>query len=303
MLPSPPSSKDEEHELADFAELLAIKNGSVSSREIVSYLSKLCDNHENVGCDDDESETTDEMEEVMAELDRRMKACGSGYPFTLAHSGSTLRHENGCTNPRSTIYRYLLLATRLNMKSARVHKRIDGTKLLEDLSAVVIKNYLGSRSRSLVFGTAVSGGFAKKISGLCQELREGGQFKNPDIDDVDENDGGIDTVGWVPFSDRKRGQLIVFGQCKTGTNWRDETVKLRPDDFVRLWMSDPPLLTPIRAFFIAESAEQGHWVKHATKAGLLFDRCRLVDFSETVPKDLIEKIETWTCAALDSVKF
>lgn len=291
----------EHHELADFAELLAIKNGSASAREMVSYLSQLGDNQNNVGCEDDEDETTNEMDGVMNELGRRINACGQGYPFRLDLAGTVLRHESKLQDTRALVYRYLLLATRLNMTASKVHAGFDGTALLEALSAEVLRSYLGQRARSLAFGTSAQGGFASKVSHLCQQLCEGGQFQNPDVAHVDENDDGLDAVGWIPFSDRSRGQLIVFGQCKTGTHWTEHKSRLQPSDFVRLWMSDPPLVCPIRAFFVAESADRGHWNKHVAYAGLLFDRCRLVDFCDALPEALLEKIRNWTTAALDTV--
>ena len=302
-LPSLPSEKAEHHELADFAELLAWKNGSASAREIVAYLGRLDDNLDNIGCNDDEDETTNELDGVMLELDRRSKACGQGYPFALELAGSVLRYVPHATDPRSDVYGYLLLATRLNMKSRSRHAGLDGTHLLEVLSAHVLRCYLGGeRARSVVFGTAVKGGFAEKIGQLCKDLGEGGHFKNPDTASVDENDGGLDAVGWIPFSDRSRCQLIVFGQCKTGTTWREHTTKLRPEDFTRLWMRDAPLFPPLRAFFIAEAANQGHWCRDAIRAGLFFDRCRLVDFCEDLPVSILKKLQAWTLAAIATVQ-
>jgi len=299
MLPYLPSEKAEHHELADFAELLAWQKGSASAREIIAYLGRLDDNHDNMGCDDNEDDTTNELDGVMNELGRRSKACGKGYPFTLELAGSVLRYNPAASEIRSDVYRYLLLATRMNMKRHSRHASLEGTHLLEELASHVLRCYLGrDRARSVVFGTAVKGGFAKKVDRLCHDLGEGGQFKNPDTAPVDENDGGLDTVVWIPFSDRSRGHLIVFGQCKTGTTWRDHINKLRPKTFTRLWMSDPPFSPPLRAFCIAEAANQGHWCKYSISAGLFFDRCRLVDFCEDLPASVLTKIQSWTAAAL-----
>ena len=302
MLPSLPSVQAEHNELADFAELLAWQRGSVSAREIIAYLGRLDDNYDNNGCDDDEDEATNELDGVMNELGRRSVSCGRGYPYIFELAGSVLRHTANAVSPHSDVYRYLLLATRLNMDLHRKHASLDGCMLIEELSAHVLKNYLGgTRARSHVFGTAVRGGFAQKVNRLCNELSEGGVFTNRDTDAVDENDGGLDAVGWVPFSDQSRGQLIIFGQCKTDTTWQKHTKNLRPEDFTRLWMSDPPLFTPLRAFCIAEAANHGHWRKYSISAGLFFDRCRLVDFCQGLPVPLLEKIKRWTDAAIATV--
>ena len=122
---------------------------------------------------------------------------------------------------RHAIYKYLLLATRLNMKDDRRHAGCDGAHLFEELAAESARCYLGDRSESLVFGTAAgTAGFSGKVDDLCARLGEGGGFRNPDDVAPTERDGKLDVVAWKSFSDRRPGKLIAFGQCKTGTHYR-----------------------------------------------------------------------------------
>lgn len=142
-LPDLPSTQAECHELADFAELLAWDKGSVSAREIAAYLGRLGENDRNVGCDDNDDETADEIDEVMNEIERRASACGGGYPFVLELKGTVLRHSPNKKDHRSDLYHYLLLSTRLNMTKDRVHVEIDGADLLEEIAAETLRCYLG----------------------------------------------------------------------------------------------------------------------------------------------------------------
>jgi hypothetical protein len=64
----------------------------------------------------------------MLELERRSDCCGGGYPFELSGMGTVLRDRKD-SSVKSSVYRYLLLSTRLNMQSARVHDDVDGTKV------------------------------------------------------------------------------------------------------------------------------------------------------------------------------
>jgi hypothetical protein len=298
-LPNLPSPRAEPHELADFAELLAWDKGKTSAREIVAYLGRLDDNDGNVGCDDDDDENAAELDEVMNEVDRRRDACKDGYPFVLELDGTVLRSAPTDQNHRSHIYHYLLLATRLNMKTSCVHADIDGTKLLEELSAKVLQCYLGSeRARTLVFGTGIQGGFEEKISHLCKQLGEGGCFRNVDDAAAQARDDKLDTVTWVPFSDGKPGQLIVFGQCKTGSNWRDLITQLQPDAFIKRWMSNGYfLLNPLRALCVSEAADRSRWSGVSVYAGLFLDRCRLVDHCESIDPELLDRVKAWNAAA------
>jgi hypothetical protein len=303
-LPDLPSPQAECHELADFAELLAWDKGKTSAREITAYLGRLGENDHNIGCDDNDDENSDEMDEVMNELERPATACGTGYPFELELAGTALRHAPNHKDHRTHLYQYLLLSTRLNMTKDRVHAKIDGADLLEEIAAETLRCYLGpKRARSFVFGTAAPGtvGFEDKINQLCRVLGEGGTFKNRDIGSVVAKDDKLDTVTWLPFSDNSCNQLIVFGQCKTGSSWDGMITQLRPDAFIKRWMSETYIHDPLRAFCVAEAVNRARWVGHGLYAGLLFDRCRIVDFCEKPDSKLLGKIIKWTTAAKATV--
>jgi hypothetical protein len=189
------------------------------------------------------------------------------------------------------------------MSSDRSHAGIDGTALLEELSVEVIRSYLGDRSRSMNFGTSVAGGFGDKVDNLCREIGEGCGYDLPAGTNRRPKDGKLDTVCWIPFSDERRSKLIVFGQCKTGTSWRDSVAQLQPQSFMNKYFKKNFSLVPVRAFFISEAIETAKWNDHSIDAGLLFDRCRLVDFCpENLEERLFNKLKSWTKAALDSVE-
>jgi hypothetical protein len=304
MLPYSPSAQAEVHELADFAELLCWEQGSSSAREIVAALGRLDDNDHNVGAEDNETRTTDYLDDVMNEINRRAASCNGAYPFSLGREGASLHYQCAMdANPKSIVYRYLLLSTRLNMKDDRMHDGLDGSLLLEELAAHVLRNYLGaSRARSFVFGTAIGGNFQARIEGMCRELGEGGRFRNLDNLPPSARDDALDAVAWIPFADRHPGQLIVFAQCKTGSSWGDHLRDLQPDDFVMKWMERGILVKPMRAFCVAESADRRRWSTTCVDAGILLDRCRLVDFSDNVDANLLERIVRWANAARASVK-
>jgi hypothetical protein len=298
-LPNLPSARAEINELADFAELLAWQKSSTSAREILAYLGRLDDNDHNIGCDDNDDENADELDEVMNEIERRQMACGNSYPFELDLDGTVLRYKTNYDNHRSDVYRYLLLSTRLNMQTQRMQNQIDGTALLEEVSASVLKSYLGPvRAKSLVFGTSADGSFEGKINHLCRELGEGGHYENIDSGYVHAKDDKLDAVAWVPFADEKPGQLVIFGQCKTGSNWEGLNTQLQPDAFLARWTSQRRfLLNPMRAFCLSEAVNRARWNSNVLYAGLVFDRCRMVDFCDDLDEDLLSRIKNWNSAA------
>lgn len=298
-LPALPSPRADVHELADFAELMAWQNDSVSAREILAYLGRTGDNEYNEGVDDEDDINADALDDVMIEIDRRSKSCVGGYPFALDLKGTVLRHDPNDSSERAVVYRYLLLSTRLNMTADKVQADIDGTRLLEEISAAVLRCYLGyNRAQSVVFGTAIGGTFRDKVDALCGALGEGGCFEVLDPGPVNANDDRLDSVAWIPFSDKRGGKLIIFCQCKTGSSWREHTTQLQPDAFIRRWMKHRTfLVVPVRAFCVSESTSPNHWGGLVSYAGLLFDRLRLVDFLDRIEPDLLERIRTWNESA------
>lgn len=239
----------------------------------------------------------------MNEIERRKSACSSGYPFTLNLQGTVLRCP--VVEPeeiRSIIYLYLLLSTRLNMKKNKTHAGIDGTCLLEILSAHALKTYLGpEKAQCLVFGTSKKGNLKNKVNELCSKLGEGSGFRSLDGRPVRKKDGLLDAAAWIPFADRRPGQLIFFGQCKTGTTWENATSQLQPGEFVRKWIHEPFLVNPTRVFCISEALDMSDWKNTNIDAGIVFDRCRLVENCIGLPEQILPSIRNWTLEAKKTV--
>ena len=303
--PGLPSPRAYIHELADFAELTCWKDSGTSATALSRMLGRLEESVYSEGVP--EEEVVDwRVEEAYEEIERRQEACGDGYPFVTGYQGLTLQATQDVRNSRHIIYKYLLLATRLDMNMHRSHENVDGTKVLEELSAEVARVYFGERAKSLVFGTgSSSASFSSKVDDLCLQLKEGGGFvTNPGPRRTRARDGKLDVVAWKPFTDEMPGKLIGFGQCKTGTHYENELTQLRPDAFRDKWLRSPLVVLPIRMFFIAEALDFSYDNRSlfSSDAGLLFDRCRIIDFCDGVDAGVLAKIGEWTEAAANAVE-
>ena len=299
--PGAPSPRAPAHELADFAELTAWQDESVSHASLSKDLGRLAENDHSDGVpEDDEAEPV--IDDAFVELERRREACGGAgaYPFEIGKNGNTLRTVPGARNTKRLVYIYLLLATRLHMDRNRLHAGLDGTHLFEHLSAAVARGYLGARADSLVFGTA-AGRFADKINNLCHRIGEGRCFESLLGISPHQHDGRLDVAAWKSFSDGLSGKLIVFGQCKTGTHYKDSLTQLQPDGFCKKWFRVSPVVNPVRAFFVSESLPRADWEDIGVDAGLMFDRCRIVDFCDDIDGKTRQNIAEWTKAAAAAV--
>lgn len=295
--PGVPSPRAPIHELADFAELTCWQYNRASATELSRLLGRLEDNEYPDGVEE-EDEADGDVEMAYEEIERRQEACGHGYPFAIGVNGQTLQ-ANQDANAKQVIYKYLLLATRLDMRKS-TFAGIDGTRLFERLSAEVARGYFGKRAESLVFGArAGSSNFETRINDLCRRLEEGGKYSNTAPRGMRPQDDKLDVVVWKSFIDRFPGKLIGFGQCKTGTNWRNSISQLRPDAFIKNWIQPALPVTPVRMFFVSEALKMLKDERYylATNGGLIFDRCRVIDFSGGVSYDLMNDVTKWTAAA------
>ena len=292
--PGTPSSRPPQHELADYAELVCWEQGSTSINALSANLGRLDENDYSGGVPEEEK-IPQVVGEAYHEIERRKEACRDGYPFVIDEHGYTLHANPKAENHKHIIYKYLLLATRLNMNTNHKHANIDGTNLFEELASEAAREYFGARAESIVFGTAAGSNFPGKVNDLCKRIKVGDRYYKRG--NASPRDGKLDVVAWKHFADRLPEKLVAFGQCKTGTNYERDLTQLQPDVFCNNWLLSPPALTPMRMFFVAEAVSRLGWDSVSSKAGLLFDRCRIVDFCDGISEDVLEKVKAWTEAA------
>ena len=309
---STPSHKAGPVRLADKLELLALEppRWRASESDLIASL----DRRE----DEDEDLLERPVQEAFYELEIRQRHLGqyaAYYPFRLERT--SLVFERDKLTDRGLLYLFLLFATNLNMRDERKHAGLDGAALFEHLSCEVARNFWGGRRKSqldarvdaLVFGTSRSQlaswdaeeieklNFEGAVNALCKRMGEGGYFRPKSSDPVHAQDDRVDFVVWRLFSDFRAGRLIAFGQCKTGTHWRLELPRLRPDSFCRKWLDHFPATTPLALFFLSDRVA-GSLINECYDCGILFDRCRVLDYADDLPLALVASCGKWTRAVL-----
>ena len=228
------SSRADINELADFVEILCLRDEHVSKQEIIAILGRVDDNERTSGLDADER-LESKIDDIFSELEFRFRISNGKYPFDIDESGHVIYVSNTVEKKYHYLYFYLLLSTRLNMKNNKIQNSIDGTLLFEEVAVEIIRDYLGIKSKSFLFGTSANdSNFKSKIEQLCVEMEEGGGFVQRDNDPPSYvKDDKLDIVAWIPFKDKCTGKLIVFGQCKTGTSYKEELVKYWKEYFIQ----------------------------------------------------------------------
>ena len=161
----------------------------------------------------------------------------------------------------------------------------------------------GEKAPCIHFGA--HGNFRAKIDNLAKKLGEGGGFKKEALKSRRRpKDDGVDIVVYRPFVDRRVGQLIGFGQCKSGHGYgRKEFTELQPDAFFRNWFQRPVSKSAseaVRLFFLSDRiANDEDMRQYGNMGGIVFDRCRIMEYTGEVDRKLKREIAAWILARLE----
>jgi hypothetical protein len=300
-----PGADSYPHEIADFCEFECLKNGAVSQQDVIDALELADDTFLEDGIPA-ETMADSVLPPVFSEIEERTSRCGDNtcYPFRLESQGHRLVFDASVID-EAILYVFLLLATRLNMQTNKIHDSVNATELFEHLCAAVTRQYLGPRSNAIVFGTGTHKKFSDKVKELSTQMY-GECCYDPDgygARVADVKDDSLDIVAWVSFSDKRHGQIIGMGQCKTGTSWRSHLNDLQPQVFFLRWARSS-IVPPVRMFFLAETIgyvpatranerNDREWTSICSAAGLLFDRCRIMDYRPVLPDELKKDMIAW----------
>lgn len=300
-IPNIPSKRSHKEEKADFWEIESIRNPDlhISQTHVLKAIGIEFDETNNDGIDSEEDELATILEDVYSELCERTRYSDDTYPFAFGRYSLKL---NDISSDEEYLYVYLLLCTRFNMKDDKIQAEIDGALLFEEICAVVAEKFFGKNAKGIVFGTAAPGGFPEKVKNLIRQLGEGDKYQDPNKSPTSKNDDSVDVVVWKDFADKKIGKLIGFGQCKTGTSWRNKIKELRPDFFCTTWFRTSPILDPIPMVFLADTMNEERDDYTSQRGYLVFNRFRILEYAKgNLTVDLNSQVKTWVDTALTKI--
>lgn len=302
-----PETDDAIVNIADWAELSAFLGAvcAVSREDIVRALYRTYSMPEGAA--------RTKSGDVFNELADRVNCCHrcpakkstAAYPFRIERNQGVLSlgPQRSQNRDYGLIYLFLLAISRANMDSrSRVLAGIDPTKVFERMCADVLATFWGGHSEvsgAMVFGTARGNrmAFPAKVEDLCERLKEGVGWR-PDARPPGAGDGKLDVVAWRRFFDDRQGSLVGFAQCKTGVHWRQHLAKLRPEVFCRRFMQKTLILDPVRLYMVPCCVERRNWETDTGEGGILFDRCRVVQYAQGVSAAVVRDCRGWLGEAL-----
>ena len=303
-------SKNKIARIADLAELECLRRAglSVSPSDVLIAM-------EGGNFDEDGAEAVpprdrdaDEVVEAFADVDARGAHCGNGYPF---------RHDRGAADRIAVnriedgqqwlalLYLFLLWLTRTSANDG--HVQYARNRLFERLCCDVARSYWGgdaTASKVKVFHLGKHGGLKPKADELAKQLSDRGKLSE-EASESGRNlrDDGVDIVVFRPFADKRAGQVIGFGQCKSGHGYgRKDLTECQPAAFIGNWFHSRTVVESsfVRLFFLSDRiADKELMFRYGNMAGVLFDRCRIMEHATDVAPDLKDEITAWILARLE----
>ena len=313
---------DSVSQIADFAEIKCLRHHrlkvSVSDVSIALEGERIAeDDGENGENQDEQKENASEkVWEAFNDVGARGSHCGARafYPFCrFGGDGGQIavkpvKPGDGGQKWHALLYLFLLWLTRTSANDCHVHR---ARKLFERLCCHVASSYWGrgvSEENAPFIHFGENDNFPAKIDNLAQELGEGGGFREEaKAGGRRPKDDGVDIIVHRPFADGRAGQLVGLGQCKSGHGYgRVQLSELQPDIFFRNWFQNPVSTSTamaVRLFFLSDRiANTERMFQDGNRAGILFDRCRIMEHAANVDWELKGEIADWILHQLEESK-
>lgn len=281
-------------DLADWLEIRALlaDDGNASRGDLESAL-RAAPSFAGKGAEAVEATLAD----VFAELSMRATASVNGYPFEI-REGSVAALRRRAWTTRSA-YLVCLCMTVLGDKAV-LAPNVYPTRFFEDLAVDAAKAYVGGEG--FRFGHPRRGempvGFKRAVEEFVRLVGEGESPRSGLTQSA--KDGGLDVVAWKAHPDGYAGKIVLFGACATGGDWKAKRQELSIHDWQSSALAKNLAVDPVRAFFVPRRLP-GEWYRHLTKAGIVFDRCRISHWAPRAPNGVHGDPVRWAQAQLKAL--
>ena len=249
-LPSEPSTG----ELADWAELIAMKKGSIARGNLATAVSR------NGGSDR-------HVADAWNELEARAGLSGTDWTFKVSVTELELR---AATLDDTHALAAFCAALGLRQNIDNDHRELFEQCVTEIVPSVVPDSLRLGHPRRPPVDASFREAFREYVVAVDEELK----LLPPSSD----NDLGMDVVAWRSFRDRRGGYIHFIGQCATGADWED---KLNDLDLEVIKEHVKWAAAPLRFFATPVVVPAQSFRRVSLRAGVVLDRPRLLELEST----------------------
>lgn len=272
---SPTYVRNDLYKYADFVELVMIfsKNDAVSLGDIQDrfFGTKAYDNASERDADENF------LIEIFVLLQDRSILYNDSYPFLFDNNNTLLTVKANLTD-KQKLYIYLLISSKLN-----IFRKFQ-TELTDEFEFIckdALIKYLPNNAVVKSFGrnSAYSGNAINRIKGLASDLNLAvDDYELGQVSERNNQERGLDIVGWIPFEDGCMNLLIFLAQCACGKNFESKQHDTRRfKNYLTFYKSEPIHIMFIPYSLINTREKKFYHSDLIEKDFLIFERKRIVE--------------------------
>ncbi len=215
--------------------------------------------------------------EIFQILEERSILFEEDYPFVVLEGTKlTLKQDLSIKNKT---YISLLISSMLNIFLE--FKSTLSTEF-EIICFEAFKNFLPQKSVVKHFGkhSAYIGNAITKIKALAKDLNlEIDEYELSQVNERNNQERGLDIVGWIPFHDRGQNQVIFLGQSACGKDYESKQHDTRRfENYLRFYKTEPQHVLFVPYSLINRRVNKFYHSDLIEKDYLVFERKRLIEF-------------------------
>lgn len=275
----PTYTRNELYLFADFIELLSLFSkdkfvtvGSVQDRFFGEK------EYEN---DRQRDEDLSFIQSIFLIVSERQLLFNDCYPFFFDEASNILYLKSNLSD-LNKFYLSLLVSSKLNIFNPF---KSELTTEFEFFCKDILENFLPNFAVIKNFGrnTAYEGNAITKIKQLAMDLNlDIEEYEIKSISERNNQERGLDIVGWLPFDDKCKNLLVFLAQCACGKDYESKQHDVRRFmNYLKFYKSNPIYILFIPYSLINRKEAKFYHSDLIEKDYLIFERKRLIEFFNT----------------------
>ncbi|NJN26649.1 MAG: hypothetical protein HC819_12045 [Cyclobacteriaceae bacterium] len=273
---SPTYVRNDVYLFSDFVELSTVfsKDGEVSFGDIQDRFFGTKEYNSAEERDNDDSLVLN----IFMLLQERSYQYGDDYPFSYDNDRTVMKIKVGL-NDKQKFYLYLLISSKLNIFKAF---KTELTTEFEFVCKIALERYLPTDAVVKNFGrnSAYPGNAIGRIKGLAVDLNlTVDEYELSQVSERNNQERGLDIVGWIPFQDDCMNLLVFLAQCACGKDFESKQHDTRRfKNYLNFYKSNPIHIMFIPYSLINSREKKFYHSDLIEKDYLVFERKRIMDF-------------------------
>lgn len=217
------------------------------------------------------------LNQIFHLISERSLLYANDYPFSISENNILTLKSDLTTNNK--LYISLLLSSKLNI--FKVFKT-DLTTDFETVSYDVLKNFLPTNSTVKEFGknTEYKGNAIEKIKQLANDLGLAiNDYELSQIGERNNQERGLDIIGWIQFNDKCGNKVIFLCQCACGKQYESKQHDTRRfEHYLEFYRTKPQHTLFLPYSLINVRAKKFYHSDYIENDFLIFERKRILEY-------------------------